>query len=78
MQAAGPLHNLHTVWSYCGILCVRCKTCGNRKAKEFPNTKGNYTLISSLKFKCDECGGRDVECFLPADENEAEGFVARR
>lgn len=79
MRQATPRDNLHTVFMSAEILCVRCRGCGRRKAltksRKLPIHRGNMTTVLSLNLKCD-CGGQDIERWIPLTRAEADAFVA--
>ena len=72
----GP--NLHTVYMYGGILCVRCEACRHRAALDgdrLPHLDGNMTTLRSLKFAC-RCGAKAAALYIPMNRGEADSFVA--
>lgn len=78
-MTAGP--NIHTLISYKVPLAVACADCGHRaliSGHQLASRRllhGNMTLISRLRLRCGQCGGKNVVKVIPRNMEEAGRFI---
>ncbi len=74
-----PGYNFHSVYMAIEVLLVECKQCNRRaaltKADGLPIRQGNMTAVRAARLKC-RCGCRDVRCYIPATQDQADFFLA--
>lgn len=77
-----PDPSIHTLTMYGVPLAVSCADCGHRtliSAHQLASRRlmrGTMTPIASLRLRCGECGGRNVEKTVPLNMAEAGRFVS--
>jgi hypothetical protein len=80
VRPATPHDNLHTLFMNAEALCVRCRGCNTRRVlgrgEGLDIHRDDRRTIHSLKLRCRDCGGRDVERLILLTMDEARAWLS--